>query len=133
MNAIIGPHTYRDPLFEPFTFAYRRVRIMQTLDPAGLRIEGDLDATTLSALTAALAAVTGPGEDVCLDLAAVTFIDIGALRAVITATGRLTDGHLLTLRSAPSQMRRLMEITGWGDTPGLLLQGATVPSPDCGK
>ncbi|GAA3470447.1 STAS domain-containing protein [Nonomuraea roseola] len=121
MNATVSPSTPHDLAVEPFTINYRHLCIAQILDPPGLRIEGELDVATLPALTWALAAITGDG-DICLDLAGLTFIDVGCLRALLTTAAGLDDGHALTLRSAPSQLRRLLEITSWHETPQLRLR-----------
>ncbi|MFC6085832.1 STAS domain-containing protein [Sphaerisporangium aureirubrum] len=99
-------------------FTHRRTRIIGTPDPPGLRIEGDLDRTVLATLTQALAAHPGPGE-VSLDLTRLDFIDVGCLRTLVTAT--LVDGRVLTLHSMPPNARRLLELTGWHDTPHLRL------------
>ncbi|MEU7900773.1 STAS domain-containing protein [Nonomuraea sp. NPDC049152] len=127
MNATVNPSTPHDRAVEPFTINYQHLRIAQILDPPGLRIEGELDVATLPALTWALAAITGDG-DIYLDLAALTFIDVGCLRALVTTAARLEDGHVLMLRSASPQLRRLLEITSWHGAPQLRLQNAPLPA-----
>jgi hypothetical protein len=82
----------------------------------------DLDLASLPALSWALASIAGDG-DIYVDLAGLEFIDVGCLRALVVAAARLTDGHVLTLRSAPPPMRRLLEVTGWRGAPRLCLQG----------
>jgi ABC-type transporter Mla MlaB component len=97
----------------------RLLRIAPLADTRGLRIEGELDRSTLPILTRALALMTG---SFTLDLGSLTFIDVGGLRALVTTAAALHDGHRLTLRSAPAQVRRLLDHTDWYETPGLHLQ-----------
>ncbi|MBN6052256.1 STAS domain-containing protein, partial [Nonomuraea sp. RK-328] len=94
------------------TAAERVPRITPLLDQPGLRIEGELDRATLPVLTRALAAMAGRGS-FCVDLRSVVFIDVGGLRALVTAAAGLPDGHVLTLRSPSPQVRRLLVLTGW--------------------
>ncbi|GAA0975096.1 hypothetical protein GCM10009555_032380 [Acrocarpospora macrocephala] len=126
MNATLSPSTPRDQIVGPFMINYWHLRIDQLLDPPGLRIEGELDVATLPALTWALAEIAGNG-DICLDLAALTFIDVGCLRVLVTTAARLADGHVLTLWSASPQLRRLLELLRWHGTPRLRLRSAPLP------
>jgi anti-anti-sigma factor len=97
------------------------LRIAPLVDAQGLRIEGELDRSTLPALVRALSSMAGRGS-FCLDLSGLTFIDVGGLRALVNAAADLHGGHVLTMRSAPAQVRRLLELIGWDETPGLRLQ-----------
>lgn len=117
MNAIITPKTVHDY----FTISCRHVRITQMLDPRGLRIEGELDLAALSDLAWALATLPRDG-DICLDMAGVTFIDVGCLRVVITTAARLQEGRVLRLCAPSPQVRRLLRLTGWQEVPRLRLQ-----------
>ncbi|MFB4274558.1 STAS domain-containing protein [Nonomuraea sp. MTCD27] len=113
----------------PITSADRLLRITPLTDRAGLRIEGELDRSTLPALARALASMTNGGADFCVDLSGLTFIDTGCLRALVAAA-TLHDGgdhQVLILRSVPPHVRRLLELTGWHRTPGLLLQASARP------
>ncbi|MFI9561118.1 STAS domain-containing protein [Nonomuraea endophytica] len=127
MNAIITPNTVHDQVIGPFTIACRHVRITQMLDPRGLRIEGELDLAALPDLAWALAALPRDG-DLCLDLADVTFIDVGCLRALITTAARLREGRVMWLCSPSPQVRRLLQLTGWHVAPRLWPQGAPPPA-----
>ncbi|WP_165974315.1 STAS domain-containing protein [Nonomuraea deserti] len=109
----------------PAVAADRLLRITPLTDRAGLRIEGELDRATMPALGRALASMASGGTGFCVDLSGLAFIDVGCLRALVRAAAELHDGdgdHVLTLRSVPSQVRRLLELTGWDQTPGLHLQ-----------
>ncbi|TDC96100.1 anti-sigma factor antagonist [Nonomuraea deserti] len=114
----------------PITTATDRLlRITPLADRAGLRIEGELDRTTLPALRRALASMNVDGS-LCVDLSGLEFIDVGCLRALVGAAAAIHDGggdHVLTLRSVPPQVRRLLELTNWHQTPGLLLHASARP------
>ncbi|PRX59048.1 anti-anti-sigma factor [Nonomuraea fuscirosea] len=113
----------------PITTADRLLRITPLADCAGLRIEGELDHSTLPTLRRALASIN-VDSSLCVDLSGLTFIDTGCLRALVSAATALHDGggdRVLTLRSVPPQVRRLLELTGWHQTPGLRLQAPARP------
>ncbi|TDC03607.1 anti-sigma factor antagonist [Nonomuraea longispora] len=100
------------------------LRVTPLTDRAGLWIEGELDLATLPALRRALALMASRGTGFCVEVSGVAFIDTGCLRALVGAAAKLHDGggdHQLTLRSPPPQMRRLLKLTGWDQTPGLCL------------
>jgi anti-anti-sigma factor len=99
-----------------------RLRITSSLDPRRLRIEGDLDRATVHALTEALASMADDSSLV-VDLSGLVFIDVGGLRALSMAAARLEGDHVLTLGSASPHVRRLLDLTGWHDTPHLRLGG----------
>jgi anti-anti-sigma factor len=114
----------------PGTVADQLLRITPLVDLAGLRIEGELDRATLPALRRALASMASGGAGFCVDLSSLTFIDTGCLRALVSAAAALHDSggdRVLTLRSVPPQVRRLLELTGWHQTPGLHLQAPARP------
>jgi anti-anti-sigma factor len=109
----------------PRTAADGLLRITPLADRAGLRIEGELDYAALPALTRALASMGGGSFSV--DLSGLAFVDVAGLRALVTAAAGLRDGHVLALRSVPWYVRRLLNLTGWHNTPGLRLH--TPPPP----
>lgn len=115
----------------PITPATDRLpRITPLAECAGLRIAGELDRSALPALRRALASLTSGDGDCYVDLSGLTFIDVGCLRVLVGAAVAIHDGgddHVLTLCSVPPQMRRLLELTGWGQVPGLHLQASARP------
>ncbi|WP_158558051.1 STAS domain-containing protein [Spongiactinospora gelatinilytica] len=114
----------------PGAAADRLLRITPLADRVGLRIEGEIDYATLPALRRALAAMGG--GSFIVDLSGLAFIDVGGLRALVTTAAALHDGgsgHVLTLRSAPWHVQRLLNLTGWHKAPGLHLH-APPPGPD---
>ncbi|MEV1175803.1 STAS domain-containing protein [Nonomuraea sp. NPDC049784] len=97
----------------------------------GLRIEGELDRSTLPALTGVLTSMAGRGS-FCVDLGGLPFCDVGGLRSLVTATADMRGGHVLTLRSPSPQVRRLLILTGWHKAAGLRLQARSHALPDHG-
>lgn len=116
------------PLIPPATD--RLLRITPLAERAGLRIEGELDRSTLPALRRALASLTSGDGDCYVDLSGLKFIDVGCLRVLVGAAVAIHDGggdHVLRLCSVPPQMRRLLELTDWLQVPGLHLQASARP------
>ncbi|MEV0999521.1 STAS domain-containing protein [Nonomuraea sp. NPDC050202] len=109
----------------------RLLRITPLAERAGLRIEGELDRSTLPALRRALASPASGDGGFFVDLSGLEFIDVGCLRALVGAAAAIHDDgcgdHVLTLYSVPPQVRRLLELTGWHRTPGLHLQASARP------
>lgn len=94
--------------------------------PAGLvlRVSGEIDIATAPALAEALRArleAAGPGAELIVDLAAVTFIDARGL-AVLLEAAEVARSRGITLRTTghPSCLRRLTAVTGDG---GALIPG----------
>lgn len=111
------------PVIEFVAFGNGRLRIRHDLDLRELLVMGELDYTTLHVMVGALASITG-GGGVCVDLAYLEFIDVGCLRVLVNVAAQRDDGHVLTLRSAPPQVCRLLNLTGWDEAPRLRLQTA---------
>jgi anti-anti-sigma factor len=113
-------------VIEAGTGSNGRLHITLSLDPQGLRVVGDLDRTTLPALTEALASIASGGS-VFVDLSGLVFIDVGGLRALIMAAARMEGDHVLTLCFASPHVRRLLDLTGWHDAPRLRLDADRHP------
>ncbi|MDF5755868.1 STAS domain-containing protein [Spongiactinospora sp. TRM90649] len=104
-------------------------RILSTPAPVGLRVEGEIDANSvesfLSALRAATRLVSG---DVVLDLGALTFVDLGGLRAIVEIAGELRqEGRDLVLSPVAPHVRQLIQIIGWDTAPGVRLANDGAP------
>jgi anti-anti-sigma factor len=88
--------------------------------PAALvvRVSGEIDIATAPALAEALRArleAAGPGAELIVDLAAVTFIDARGLATLLEAaeTAR-SRGIVLRTTGRPSCLRRIIAVTGDG-------------------
>jgi len=85
------------------------LRITQTASPPGLAIAGDIDESSYEELVSALAATSDwPGDEVHVNMSAVTYCDLAGLRAIIGVTmgrngGRLGASSDRRDRSASSQ------------------------------
>jgi len=84
-----------------------------------LRVAGELDAYSAPHLAQLL---TGAGDPTLLDLARVTFIDCGGLRAVVALRQRV-DVEIVAMSSV---VERLLDLTGLRET-FTQRDGATVP------
>ena len=124
-------HPDADAVIEFVAFDSRRLRITHHLQARLLRMMGDLDYVTLPTLVRALDSITG-GGDVFIDLAALQVIDVAALRALVDVAARLPGEHAVILGGAPPQVYRLLEATGWRETPRLRLE-TPAAVPDCSE
>ncbi|MBG0826638.1 STAS domain-containing protein [Planomonospora sp. ID67723] len=115
------PHAFA---LEPVVDHDRRLRVTCFPSPPGLQVEGDLDRLSLPALVRSLDSIPGD-SDAYVNLAGLRFIDVGGLRALVVTAAQFRDGHVLALRSAPPRVRRLLDLTGWREAPGLRLDATT--------
>lgn len=76
----------------------------------GWKLTGDIDASTAPELAEAFGGEL-PTGDVVVDVADVTFIDSSGLRVFVDLNARM-GSEMVTLRSAPRNFRRLLELTG---------------------
>ena len=85
-------------------------------DQVVLTVNGDIDLSSAPRLAAALDDAIGRGHrSVALDLAALDFMSIAGLRLIAGATERLAaSGGELAIRTAPTHVRRMLDITGLG-------------------
>jgi anti-anti-sigma factor len=104
----IGMTTGHDP---PGDF---EVAVIFTGDRVILGIRGELDLFTAAELSALIDTIIDRGHtSVILDLAELVFMDASGLRVIASGAGRLgTIGGELTIRSAPTLVIRLLDITG---------------------
>lgn len=115
-----------DPLHDD-----RRLRILRTFQPPGLRVLGVVDVTTAGALTATLdhTLATNPDRDLHLDLKGLQFIDVAGVRALVRAAECMPAGRRLVIEQLAPGLRRVFAIVGWDRTPGLLVAEEEVAPP----
>ncbi len=79
----------------------------------GWKVSGDIDVSTCGVLSDAFGGEHGTSEDggVVVDVEEVTFIDSSGLRVLIDLVSRVGSGGV-TLRAAPLNVLRLLELTG---------------------
>ena len=93
-------------------------------DPAGLRLRGEADMLSAGALRDAIEALPADVREVHLELAQLTFIDVGSTRELL-ALARRPPRPCLTLHQPPPSLTRLI---------GLLWPGChQVPAPSGSK
>jgi anti-anti-sigma factor len=98
------------------------LRITQANGVPGLIIAGEIDESGYPLLLQSLASLN-PHRDVHIDLGGVEFCDLAGLRAIVCATehpaGDAPSGQL-TLHAVPERLRRILQILGWEDMPGVV-------------
>jgi anti-anti-sigma factor len=85
---------------------------IEELDPRSFRITGSLDVPSGGMLHELLDELSRSPGNITLDLAGVTFMDSGGLRAMLQACADLGDRGELRLVDPGRQVRRLLEMTG---------------------
>jgi ABC-type transporter Mla MlaB component len=83
-------------------------------DPPGLRLAGEVDVSSWSALEGALRSLPAGAGDLHLELAQLSFIDAHGATTLVRAAERLGTGRSLVLHNPPSVLRRLLELL-WPD------------------
>ncbi|NRQ35310.1 STAS domain-containing protein [Nonomuraea sp. NN258] len=93
-------------------------------------MSGEIDVGNLATLVRALRwAVRVSGQDIRLDLAGLTFIDVAGLRFIVAVAAGLPPGRSIVLDAVPPHVRRLMTLVGWDRAPGLAFTGADPDRP----
>jgi anti-anti-sigma regulatory factor len=104
-----------DPLHDD-----RRLRIIPTYAPRGLRIAGTVDVVTVGALTTTMQRATRwPEPDLRIDLGELEFIDVAGVRAIVRTAAGLEPGRRLIIERLAPGLRKVFGIVGWDRTPGL--------------
>jgi anti-anti-sigma regulatory factor len=110
--------------------AEQALRITKAHDQPGLIIAGDVDESSYPLLLRSLAALDHHG-DIHIDLGGIEFCDLAGLRAIVCA-GRpgedTSPGLPVCLHAVPPQLRKIMQILGWDDRPGLAFDAASLSS-----
>jgi anti-anti-sigma regulatory factor len=103
------------------------LRIVRTVEPAGLALAGELDASRHAMLARALedALAELPADrEFHLDLAGLDFIDLGGIGMLGDVAWSRLCGAPVVLDRTPPQLRAVLEKVGWGTLPGLLFGDA---------
>ena len=108
-----------DPVHED-----RRLRIVRSFDPPGLRVVGVVDVVTSGALTSSLEmAASWPDENIHLDLGELEFIDVAGVRSIVRAAAGLAPDRRLVVTNLAAELRKVFVVVGWDRTPGLRIAG----------
>lgn len=95
------------------------LKIVRTFEPAGLRIEGELDAARHTVLAEALMQVGAQRGSVHLDLSRLGFIDLGGLNLLARHAVRLPAEGSLVLDHLRPNVENLITTVGWHRLPGI--------------
>jgi len=97
-----------------------QLEITSVRRPAGLRVAGEIDLETVPVLDLALEPLLEAGNDVVLDLAELTFIDVTGVRALARTASQLRSAGLqLHLVRVSANVRLLFGLSGWAHLLGL--------------
>lgn len=86
------------------------LQIEKTEEPKGLRLTGELDASNVEQLGAALRPDIDAGGDVVLDLSGLRFMDSSGIQVVVRAARDLEGRGNLILLQPGDAVRRLLEL-----------------------
>jgi len=112
----------------------RRLRVVPTFNPRGLKVIGTIDDGTVDGLVEALDEASRWPEPVLhLDVAELEFIDVAGVRAIVRLAGRLGDERRLQIDHLKPTLRKVMTIVGWDQAPGIRIGSSAVPSNDLGE
>jgi anti-anti-sigma regulatory factor len=95
------------------------LQILPTMEPPGIALVGDVEASNIQAVSRALAGLRAGAGDVHLDLSGLLFCDLGGLQAIVRAAQALEPGRRLVLSGIPRQLERALEIVDWAPLPNL--------------
>lgn len=99
-----GPSLNRHPL----------LCVQAVCDPAGLRLAGEIDGSNLQVLARALETAPLDGRDLRLDVRALRYADVAAVRLLARAAEAMPDGHRLVLRSPGPVIKAVLRHYPWG-------------------
>ena len=112
----------------------RRLRVVPTFNPRGLKVIGTVDDGTVAGLVQALnEAVRWPEPVLHLDLAELEFIDVAGIRAIVLLAGRLDAERKLQINHLTPTLRKVMTIVGWDTSPGLRIGDPGEPGEEVGS
>ncbi|HEX6678253.1 MAG TPA: STAS domain-containing protein [Actinomycetes bacterium] len=114
----------RHPAAEPGTVGDPLLRLTPCRRPPGLCLEGEIDASNILDLAAALTIATTTLHVIHLDVARLESIDLAGVNLLARTARSLPPGGALVLHALSSHLRRVVRLAGWDQTPGLRLDGA---------
>jgi ABC-type transporter Mla MlaB component len=97
------------------------LEILATVDPPGLALTGDVDASNVTAFADSLRAAMARPGDVHLDLGGLLFCDLGGLQVIVRSAQALGPGRRLLLHGIPRQLERALEIVDWAPLPNIVI------------
>ncbi|WP_127504624.1 STAS domain-containing protein [Actinoplanes solisilvae] len=107
-------------------------QIPSVSEVGAIRVAGEVDMATMPMWEVALEALSRAAGDAVIDMADLTFIDVGGLRVlVLTSLAMSARGGRLSLRGVSPAIRRVMEVLGWAELFGYpgSREGRSHPQP----
>ena len=94
-------------------------------DGCTVHVFGEVDVSTQGVLRSALRAfLSREREELTVELGRLHFVDVGAARALMSATREYRhDGGSLRLQEIQPKVRRVLDLLGFGLAPGVVLEG----------
>ncbi|MBA3737014.1 MAG: STAS domain-containing protein [Actinobacteria bacterium] len=89
----------------------------------GFRLDGELDMATADDLSQLLKVAVLECRPLVLDFSGVSFMDSSGLRALLEAAGQTEEGGCVVVVNPAAQVRRVLDISIPGGTPGLEVRG----------
>ena len=89
----------------------------------GFRLEGELDMATADDLSQLLRSAASHGGPIVLDFSGIAFMDSSGLRAILEAAATQNDNGGVVILNPSAQVRRVLDISIPGGTPGLEVRG----------
>lgn len=89
----------------------------------GYQLEGELDMATADGLADVLRAAVEEARQLVLDFSGVSFMDSSGLRVLLEAAMKQNGTGPLVVRDPSPQVRRVLDISIPGGTPGLEVRG----------
>jgi anti-anti-sigma regulatory factor len=106
------------------------LRITNAHDQPWLFVAGEVDESSYEQLLQSLGAL-GNHRDIHIDLGGVEFCDLAGLRAIVCGGRPGEDANpdrQVCLHAVPPRLRKIMQILGWDDSPGLTLDARPLPA-----
>jgi stage II sporulation protein AA (anti-sigma F factor antagonist) len=89
-----------------------QLQILETEDPYGVRLIGEIDMATAPALSEALLAAVAGANAITVDMSDVTFMDSSGLQAILAAAAEATAEEPLVVKDPSPAVLRVMELVG---------------------
>ena len=108
----------------------KQLVITHSSRPVGLRLNGEVDASNVEAVSSVLNKTlqANEGGDVHIDLTGLEFSDVSGIRALVAAAEGVDGTRRLILYGLPPLMTKVMDVVGWTDLPALTISDSRFPN-----
>lgn len=89
----------------------------------GFRLDGELDMATAEELSKLLRTASSDDSPIVLDFSGISFMDSSGLSVLLEAAGQNDSEGSVVILNPSAQVRRVLEISIPGGTPGLEVRG----------